>query len=79
MCDLERFSKIQSHIHVCYCVCPRMCVRVFVLACVCICVYVPICVMNLSKLRVVEFTGDKEELTTATGTCSCMTWTTKDL
>ena len=28
------------------------------------CVYVPVCVLNLSKLRMVELTGDKEELTT---------------
>ena len=39
-------------------------VRVFVFVCMCACVYVPVCVMISSKLRVVELTGDKEELTT---------------
>ena len=39
-------------------------VRVFVFVCVCACVYVPVCVMISSKLKAVELTGDKGELTT---------------
>ena len=29
-----------------------------------VCVYVPVCVVNSSKLRAVELTGDNEELIT---------------
>ena len=86
-----------------------MCDTVYVHACVCpismhcpcICLFMHVRIINSSKLRAVELTGDKEELTTefkakvarscttgvhelrlyceATGTCSCKTWTTKDL